>query len=134
MWVRIASPLAVALTFLAAGAFVLRTTQPNLVFWLFVATAFVVVAAEVHKRSYRVSLDGETVEDHDLLRTRRLSLADLTATRLYRDKRLWLYFSSDPRPVWLLKGMANLRAVHETVLSRARALGADPKEVTVEAK
>lgn len=124
---RILSPAAVALGFLALGGLVFRGKQPDLVFWLFVLAGLALVIAEVHKRSLRVVIDREAIEDRHLFGGRRHFFKDVTLIRLYRDRRLWLHFSTTSKPVWVVNGMGDLRAVYDEVVARAREHGAAPR-------
>jgi hypothetical protein len=80
----------------------------------------------------RVLVDGETVEDRHLFGKRVLYLKDLQMVRIYRDRRLWLVFASNDKPVWLVRGMGDLRRVSDEILMRAKERGATPKVITVE--
>lgn len=131
LWRRVASPITVGVisSVLLGWALWSRSRGFDLVAWLAIACIISLVMAEAHKRSMAVVITAADVVERDLLGQRTLALGRLERVRLFRNARLWLYFSGESKPVWVLKGMGDPRAVMDLVVSRAQAHGVSPEVV-----
>lgn len=131
-WLRVVAPSAVVLVFGTIPGWALWDRGFGVTTWLAVAAVLVIGAFEAHKRSMAIVVTTDELVERDSLGQRTLFLAHLERARLYRNTRLWFWFRGEPKPVWVIKGMGDLRQVLNLVLARAHALGSRPQVVTVD--
>jgi hypothetical protein len=129
LWRRVAAPITVGVVSGALLGWAQWSRGFDLAAWLAIAVVIVLVAAEAYKRSMSVVVTEANVVERDLLGQRTLALGRLERVRLFRNTRLWLYFTGEAKPVWVLNGMGDPRAVMDLVVSRARAHGINPEVV-----
>ena len=131
-WCKVAAPVTVGLVSGVILSWAVWSRGFGLAAWLAIATVLVLVAAEIHKRSMAVIVTSSDVVERDLLGQRVFPLGQLERVRLFRNKRLWLYFRGAQKPVWVLRGMGEPRAVLDLVVSRAQAHGVKPEIVVTD--
>jgi hypothetical protein len=129
LWCRVAAPFAVGVAFGGVLGWALWSRGLGIVAWLALGVVTLLVAAEAYKRSMAVIVTSVEIVERDLLGQRILPLARLERARLFRNSKLWLYFTGDPKPVWVLKGMGDPRAVMDLVVFRAQLHGVEPEIV-----
>src|SRR5436309_7071579 len=129
LWCRVAAPIAVGAVSSMVLGFAVWASGLDLVAWLAIAVVIILVGLEVHKRSMAIVVTSADLVERDLLGQRILSLAHLERARLFRNARLWFHFTGESKPVWVLKGMGDPRAIMDLVVSRAQAHGLKPEVV-----